>query len=207
VVGEKVVGTHRGFLEIEVKMKKICIVLCASFLIIPQGLFAQCPGHPSWGFPLARGYKANGQAASAGVWTYLHQKSDNGPRFPHVAVCTQDGNGILLAQHGLSPGDWTLVYSKGEFEFAEGNNQFGNTIVGVFSSNSTIDAKTEAHRVPGAINAGVDFVTAPTFHDSEPTDIPEDFLIKNYGAVNATFSNNNVSKLNTTLIQIPAGAQ
>ena len=66
--------------------------------------------------------------------------------------------------------------------------------VGVFSSSSTLLDSSLLHRVPDAIDAGVDVSTSPTFFGSEPTDIPEDFEI-------------NTSDLGGTVIQVPLSAK
>ena len=50
-------------------------------------------------------------------------------------------------------------------------------MIAVFSSSSTLLASNGPHRVPGAIEAGVDVVTATTFFGDVATDIPQDFAI------------------------------
>ncbi|NIT61742.1 MAG: T9SS type A sorting domain-containing protein [Aliifodinibius sp.] len=50
-------------------------------------------------------------------------------------------------------------------------------MIGVFSSNDSLLDPSQPHRVPGAIDAGEDFTTSPTWNGGLPTDIPEDFFI------------------------------
>lgn len=50
-------------------------------------------------------------------------------------------------------------------------------MVGVFSAGTVLLATNQRHRVPGAIDAGVDFVTSQTYFGGVQTDIPEDFAI------------------------------
>ena len=107
-----------------------------------------------------------------------------GPKTTYLHVCTNqadpfydgdvvDVDPILLADYELAPGDrihFELVgdFNNGVTEVARG--------MGVFSSNDTLLAATESHRVPGAIEAGEDYVTGPTHGCGEQTtDIPEDF--------------------------------
>lgn len=47
----------------------------------------------------------------------------------------------------------------------------------VFSSSDQLHGRGELNRVPGAIDAGDDFVWIPTFIEGLATDIPEDFFI------------------------------
>lgn len=54
-------------------------------------------------------------------------------------------------------------------------------MIGVFSSSSTLLAATNQNRVPGAIDAGTDIVTAPTHFGALATDIPQDFFISGAG--------------------------
>lgn len=68
------------------------------------------------------------------------------------------------------------------FQFICGNaaltrNAAGTPVIGVFSSSNALLAATNLQRVPGAIDAGVDFGSPPTFYNSLASDIPEDFRI------------------------------
>ncbi|MCC2670471.1 MAG: hypothetical protein K0Q72_2942, partial [Armatimonadetes bacterium] len=65
------------------------------------------------------------------------------------------------------------------------------SMIGVFSSTDVLDPAADSHRVPGAIDAGTDVFSIPTFVGAQPTDIPEDFAITGGG----------------TDLTIPAGAQ
>jgi uncharacterized repeat protein (TIGR01451 family) len=57
----------------------------------------------------------------------------------------------------------------------------------VFSNSDTLLAPNALARVPGAIDAGPDFISAPTAFGNEPTDISQDFIL-------------------STTVQIPVGA-
>ena len=51
-------------------------------------------------------------------------------------------------------------------------------MIGVFSSSPTLLATDKLNRVAGAIDAGVDTVTGPTYSGNRDTDIPQDFSIR-----------------------------
>jgi hypothetical protein len=50
-------------------------------------------------------------------------------------------------------------------------------LYGIFSSSNALLPQSDLHRVPGAINAGLDFVSPPNYYDELSTDISEDFII------------------------------
>ncbi len=107
--------------------------------------------------------------------TYLHVAS---------ADSALDSPPISLAALGLMPGDIARLERLGMFD----NGPQGETFVsllGVFSSTNVLLPPANAHRVPGAIEAGVDFTSACTFFGCEPTNIPEDFAI---GSPDASFT-------------------
>lgn len=103
--------------------------------------------------------------------TYLHVCTNPADQFYDGDVIDVDP--IVLADHGLTPGDRIHFELVGDF-----NNGVSEVVrgMGVFSSSDTLLAATESHRVPGAVDAGEDYVTSPTHGcGQEPTDIPEDF--------------------------------
>ncbi|MDD1747001.1 MAG: matrixin family metalloprotease, partial [Methanomassiliicoccales archaeon] len=65
-------------------------------------------------------------------------------------------------------------WSPGEPIYHEAEDR----LIGVFSSDSQLRPINELNRVPGAIDYEYDVVTAPTYFEKQPTDIPEDFYIE-----------------------------
>lgn len=79
---------------------------------------------------------------------------------------------------GLVPGTRIRVERLGEYQFRDihpDSVRFG--ILAVFSSDATLLDRSERERVPGAIDAGDDFTSRPSFRDNAATDIPEDFAV------------------------------
>ena len=111
--------------------------------------------------------------------TYLRINNDAG---------TLDAIPIDLSKLGISMGDYLLLQQLGDFDNGPGADIYGR-LIGVFSANDSLLDPSQAHRVPGAIDAGEDYITPPTYYGSLPTDIPEDF------------------KIDTTTIQVPDSAQ
>lgn len=98
--------------------------------------------------------------------TYLHTNQDS----PLPAVP------IELSSLNIFPGDPLRLAQLGDFDLGPGGDT-RRSMVGVFSSSTTLLATSNAHRVPDAIDAGRPVVTGCTFHGCQPTDIPEDFSI------------------------------
>ncbi|MBI5865508.1 MAG: hypothetical protein HZB38_13570 [Planctomycetes bacterium] len=84
---------------------------------------------------------------------------------------------ISLANRSLNPGDWITITALGDFNVGSAYADQYVSMIGVFSSSPTLLANSELTRVPGAIEAGPDYVTTPTWNGNLPTDIPEDFAI------------------------------
>ena len=93
---------------------------------------------------------------------------------------------IRLANFGIEAGDVLRLGSRGDHQFIGLNRPEDEAVtayVGVFSSTQELLGPDQAHRVPGAIDTGEDFVTMMTFTQNptgDPslvTDIPEDFFI------------------------------
>ena len=103
--------------------------------------------------------------------TYLHVCSDPGdPWYDDGALNAQP---ILLADYNIVPGDSLKFDVIGDF--FNGNNP-RSRVIAVFSSSETLLNGSETQRVPGALEAGEDFVTIDTHGcGGETTDIPEDF--------------------------------
>jgi hypothetical protein len=99
--------------------------------------------------------------------TYLHVCNDPAP----------DVVPIVLANLGIESGEEILLEGLGGWDNGPGTDVPRNTIA-VFSSSPTLLAGSAPHRVPDAIDAGADFVTAPTwFCGGQVTDISEDFRV------------------------------
>lgn len=114
--------------------------------------------------------------------TYLHTANADANVLPAVA--------IDLSALGLQPGDPIRLERLGAFT-PGGSLPDQQSLIGVFSSTDQLDPRTFTHRVPGALEAGMDVVSIPTYLGAQPTDIPEDFAITGAG----------------TVLEVPAGAQ
>ena len=119
-----------------------------------------------------------------------------GPKDGYLHVHASDSSDpatvLALSTLGAVPGQSLLMAGFGDMD----NGPSGDTIlslIGLYSSSATLLGPELLHRVPGAIDAGPDFVSAPTFKGAEPTDIPEDFRIT--GSLQAS-----------AIVEIPAGA-
>ena len=83
---------------------------------------------------------------------------------------------IELSTLSISGGDYLRLAQLGDFNNGPGGDIY-KRMIGVFSSNDSLLESSLLHRIPGAIDAGEDFVTSPTYVGNLPTDIPEDFWI------------------------------
>lgn len=84
---------------------------------------------------------------------------------------------VSLGDLGISPGDEITLEVVGEWTNGRGIEK--TDTIAVFSSSSEFVADPSVrNRVPGAIDAGPDVETQPTFRDEQPTDIPEDFPVE-----------------------------
>jgi hypothetical protein len=95
---------------------------------------------------------------------------------------------IDLVALGIVPGNLIRLERLGTWDCGGPCADTVTTMSGVFSASNTLLPANQPHRVPGAIEAGANFVTGPTFFGSLPNDIPEDFAITD------------------TTIQVPIGA-
>lgn len=118
--------------------------------------------------------------------TYLHTDED---------VSALDAPVIDLNALGIFAGDSIRLTRLGDYAVSLGGNDTVRWMLGVFSTGSALLGGDEPHRVPGAIEAGPDLGTGPTFMNGEPTDIPEDFLI-----------GNSAGTINDLVIEVPTGA-
>lgn len=99
--------------------------------------------------------------------TYLHTGAVD-PSQPAVPVS--------LASLGIFPGDRITLRQLGEFDNGPGTDVFTGMIA-VFSSSPELLGPQLLNRVPGAIDAGVDYNSGPTCPAGEPANIAEDFAV------------------------------
>ena len=113
---------------------------------------------------------------------------------------TTDATVIDLSSLGFLAGDTILLESLGDFDKGPGGDTITDWTLGVFSFSDTLLAPTVSHRVPDAIDAGVDYISPNTWSwdtyttTANSTDIEEDFRI--FGEATGG-----------TIINIPSGAQ
>ena len=110
--------------------------------------------------------------------TYLRTNSD----------APLDALKIDLAALGIAPGNVIRLERLGAWDCGAPCADTVTGMGGVFSAGTTLLGPSAVHRVPGAVDAGVELVTGGTFFGALPTDIPEDFAITD------------------TTIQVPLGA-
>jgi hypothetical protein len=92
-------------------------------------------------------------------------------------------NGALaidLGALGLAPGYTIGLESSGDWDAGPGGDT-QTLLLGVFSAGTTLLDRALAHRVPGAIDAGIYNFSGGTWPNNEPTDIIEDFAIDRPG--------------------------
>ena len=104
---------------------------------------------------------------------------------------------IPLAPAGIAPSQVVRIRRLGDYDNGPGGDTFGTTIA-VFSADATLLPLATAARVPGALEAGCDFVSSPTWSGGLATDIPEDFLVAAGAGSTAT--------QNEVVVVVPANA-
>lgn len=77
---------------------------------------------------------------------------------------------------GIAPGDVIRLERLGAWDCGPCADT-GTGMIAVFSAGAVLLPPSQPHRVPGAIDAGADVVTGPTFFGGLATDIPQDFAI------------------------------
>lgn len=80
---------------------------------------------------------------------------------------------------GIQAGDMIRLEQLGDFRMGVNYTDVSKGLGGVFSSSNVLlpSSPSNPSRIPGAIDAGIDFVTGPTYFLGWATDIAEDFLI------------------------------
>ena len=122
--------------------------------------------------------------------TFLRTNSDPGA----LGALAIDLSNLSFA---VNAGDMLLLEGLGDFRPGTSTGHFdtSKSLLGVFSSSTTLLAGSNLNRVVGALDAGADVVTSTTFHIPQlTTDIPQDFLIYS-------------STVASVLVQVPVGAQ
>jgi|GEM_PF-763907 len=97
--------------------------------------------------------------------------------FIRAVGVNQIPNGVNLAVLGIAPGDTIRLTGLGDFKGTSSGSDNWLSKIGVFSATDVVLGATNPVRVPGAIDAGDNYMTNPTYVGSYPTDIPEDFFI------------------------------
>ncbi|MBW2696251.1 MAG: hypothetical protein JRE70_07245 [Deltaproteobacteria bacterium] len=95
---------------------------------------------------------------------------------------------IVLADLNTKPGDYIVLKRIGDFlAVVPGGADDQTTLAGVFSASSVLLPGTLLDRVQDAIASptGSPIVSNPTWPNSQPTDIPEDFFISGPGTTNS----------------------
>jgi len=105
--------------------------------------------------------------------TFLHTSSNDIPVPPAI---------VNLAAAGFAPGDLLkLSFTLQNFSFFSCSGPFATPaqvgVNAVFSNSDTLFSPNVLARVPGAIDAGPDYISTPTAFGNEPTDIPQDFIL------------------------------
>ena len=87
---------------------------------------------------------------------------------------------INLEKVKLNNSRWILISYSGEFFYSSEQkySDYEITLIGLFSTSSELKSIDNLNRVPGAIDAGIDYKTGKTLLHDLPTDIPEDFIIR-----------------------------
>lgn len=130
--------------------------------------------------------------AAAQTWTfpmdpraaYLRTNNDT-PTAPLV---------LDLATLGIAPGQWLHLETTGAYRYINGGTDSYRSLVGVFSSSTTLLGTNVLQRVVDAIAAGPAVVSGPTFFGQLPIDIPQDFDASRFGYGNGID------------VRVPAGA-
>ncbi|MBI5851387.1 MAG: hypothetical protein HZB39_10240 [Planctomycetes bacterium] len=84
---------------------------------------------------------------------------------------------ISLSAVGVSPGQVVRMRAVGDWDCGGPCADNGINTGAVFSNGATLLPATQRFRVPGAIDAGCDIVTGPTYFGSLANDIQEDFAV------------------------------
>jgi len=106
---------------------------------------------------------------------------------------------IDLLPLGINPGDVITLTRLGAFQrgtMPPFDEDVFRDMTAVFSSSDALGPPGQLNRVLGALYAGLDFKTEPTFVGGLPTDIPEDFEVSNFDGT-----------VTSVTVQVPDGAR
>lgn len=112
---------------------------------------------------------ASSAIAIAADGTYLRTHQDE----------PADPTAVDLAAVGAAAGSTLILERFGEYQYKSNDDPrlVRRETAGVFSASQDLRPTNQSARVVGAIEAGEDVVTDPTFHGNFPTDIEHDFEI------------------------------
>jgi len=88
-----------------------------------------------------------------------------------------DATAIDLAALGLAPGDLISLVTAGDWQATGSGGDVQKGLLGIFSGSTTVLGRTLLHRIPDAIDAGLDNFSGGTWPSNEPTEVAEDFTI------------------------------
>ena len=86
---------------------------------------------------------------------------------------------VDLSTLSIVAGERLRLEQLGDFDCGGPCGDDRTGMIGVFSSDAVLLGADQLHRVPGAVEAGQEMVTAVTHYGGLATDIPEDFQISN----------------------------
>jgi hypothetical protein len=118
--------------------------------------------------------------------SYLRANQDS-PRRPLI---------LSLSDYGIAPDDHLRLWVAGDWKRGTDYQDDTRRGLAVFSTSDELLATSERHRIPGAIDAGCDWITSKTHFGGLDTDIPEDFAICGADA----------SEWNGAALRVPDGA-
>ncbi len=98
----------------------------------------------------------------------------------------------------VTPGDFIRLERMGDYSAGSSLPDTQTWMVGVFSSSNVLLGSSNLNRVAGAIDAGTDVTTSPTFFGSLSTDIAQDFKISDPVGVPGGIS--------SIIVEVPTGA-
>jgi hypothetical protein len=106
------------------------------------------------------------------------------PRASFLLRETNDPNAqpsliIDLSSLGFVPGDQIRLERLGDYSVQINGTENATAMTAVFSSTNVLLGPQSRNRIPGSINAGLNFVTNPTLLSLSETDIPDDFFVGN----------------------------
>jgi len=87
---------------------------------------------------------------------------------------------VDLNANGFFAGQTVILSRAGSYNENGGPTPTAFGLTAVFSSSNVLLPWNTLNRIPGAIDAGTDYITPNTLVGNLPTDIPEDFEVDNF---------------------------